>query len=81
MARQRLDMRVKKQIKDLKEKGFKNIDIKKELGLRKLDRDDVAGQWFNCQRKERMAEGKKTKKKVLTADDMNMKDIRTFYKK
>ena len=41
MTRQRLSMKVKKQIKDLKEKKWKNKDIKHHLGLSKLDNDDV----------------------------------------
>ena len=43
MTRQRLSMKVKKQIKDLKEKKWKNKDIKHHLGLSKLDNDDVRG--------------------------------------
>ena len=41
MTRQRLSMKVKKQIKDLKEKKWKTKDIKHHLGLSKLDNDDV----------------------------------------
>ena len=41
MTRQRLSMKVRKQIKDLKEKKWKNTAIKHHLGLSKLDKDDV----------------------------------------